>query len=132
MVTQLHHYFLVTGLRRWWFLSLMDNLLYSLYISVTLRIFVLGSSQCIFGASVTTGLLPWFRARFGLGCARHLRPAVLGWSYFGLWATVLHIHRYFSTLAYSVGGAPSSSLMCLVRLILPNRWLLFADALVFH
>jgi len=28
MVTQLHHYFLVTGLRRWWFLSLMDSLLY--------------------------------------------------------------------------------------------------------
>ena len=105
MVTQLHHYFLVTGLRRWWLLSLMDSLLYFMYFAVILRIFVLGSSQCIFGALVTAASLPWSQARFGLGCARHLRPPVLGWSYFGLWATVLHIHRYFSTLAYSVGGA---------------------------
>ena len=51
---------------------------------VTLRIFVLGSSQCIFGALVTAALSPWSQARFGLGCARHLRPP-------GAWLELLWI-----------------------------------------
>ena len=157
MVTQLHHYFLVTGLRRWRFtlcrssrgvfimgffthllrqllrLPLMDCLLY--FIMYLLSHF--GYSSLVLPSA---SLEHWLRQHYHHGL-RHALGLValvifvllgLGWSHFGLWATVLHMHRYFSTLAYSVGGAPSSSLTCLVWLILPIRWLLFADALVFH